>query len=156
MLCLLSALSLCSWCIACKYGSISRSKGVFSAFWGVCVGLCGLRALRGLWGFCVREWLGGLKACCDFLQNLSFCPSVFLSCPAFVLLSRFASALGLWCCLCCGCWLSFPFGLYAKRKGAISCVLSWCVVGVLFGLDNVQVKSNIYLLFPPLRFSVCL
>ena len=29
--------------------------GVFSAFCGVCVGLCCLGALRGLWGF-VRVW----------------------------------------------------------------------------------------------------
>ena len=32
--CLLSALLLCLWCIALEYGSISRFKGVFSAFWG--------------------------------------------------------------------------------------------------------------------------
>ena len=38
-----------------RYGSISRFKGVFSAVCGVCVGLCGLWALRGLWGF-VRVW----------------------------------------------------------------------------------------------------
>ena len=30
------------------------------------VGLFVLRALRGLWGFCVREWLGGLKTFCVF------------------------------------------------------------------------------------------
>lgn len=36
----LSALSLCLWCIALKYGSVSRFKGVFSVVWGfvwVCV-----------------------------------------------------------------------------------------------------------------------
>ena len=47
----LSALSLCYWCVACKYGSISRFYGVFSEVWGCCVGLCGSGALRGLWGF---------------------------------------------------------------------------------------------------------
>ena len=52
---LLSALLLCLWCVVFEYGSISRSKGVFSDVWGCCVGLCGLRALRGLWGF-VRVW----------------------------------------------------------------------------------------------------
>ena len=61
--CLLSVISLCAWCISLKYGSISRFKGVFSGFWGFRVGLYCLGALRGLWGFCVREWLGGLKAC---------------------------------------------------------------------------------------------
>ena len=52
---LLSALLLCLWCITCKYGSISRFKGVFSGFCGVRVGLCCLRALLGLCGF-VRVW----------------------------------------------------------------------------------------------------
>ena len=47
----LSALLLCSRCVACKYGSISRFKGVFRGFYGACVGLCWLRGLRGLWGF---------------------------------------------------------------------------------------------------------
>ena len=44
----------CAWCIACKYGSISRFKGVFRWFYGVCVGLFGLRVLLGFWGFCAR------------------------------------------------------------------------------------------------------
>ena len=34
--------------------------------WGFRVGLCGFSALRGLCGFCVREWLGGYKARCVF------------------------------------------------------------------------------------------
>ena len=51
----LSSFSLCPWCVACKYAFISRFKGVFSVVYVVCVGLCGLRALRGLWGF-VRVW----------------------------------------------------------------------------------------------------
>ena len=51
----LSALSLCLWCVVLEYALISRFKGVFSAVWGCCVGLCGLRALRGLCGF-VRVW----------------------------------------------------------------------------------------------------
>ena len=45
---------LCLWCVACKYGLISRFKGVFSAVWAFGVGLYCLRALRGLWGFCTR------------------------------------------------------------------------------------------------------
>ena len=57
--CLLSALLLRSRCVACKYGSISRFKGVSSVVWGFCVGLLGLGALRGLCGFCVRVELGG-------------------------------------------------------------------------------------------------
>ena len=45
-----------------EYGSISRFKGVFSAFLLFRVGLCCLGALRGLWGFCARVELGGLEA----------------------------------------------------------------------------------------------
>ena len=48
---LLSSFSLCLWCIVLEYALISRFKGVFSGFWGCCVGLCCLRALRGLCGF---------------------------------------------------------------------------------------------------------
>ena len=62
MLSLLSALLLYACRVACKYGSISRFEGVFSAFWGFRVGLCCLGGLRGLWGFCTRVELGGLEA----------------------------------------------------------------------------------------------
>ena len=55
----LSALLLCLWCIMLECGSVSRFKGVFSAFYGVRVGLCCFSALRGLWGFCARVELGG-------------------------------------------------------------------------------------------------
>ena len=58
----LSAFSLCLWRIMLEYGFISRFKAVFGAVYGVCVGLCCLRALRGLCGFCARVELGGLKA----------------------------------------------------------------------------------------------
>ena len=61
----------CLWCITLEYGSIWLLKGVFSGFCGADVCLYGLRSLRGLWGFCVREWLGGFGACCVFC--LSFC-----------------------------------------------------------------------------------
>ena len=52
---LLSALSLCLWCAALEICLYSHFEGVFGVVRGVCVGLCGLRALRGLCGFCVRE-----------------------------------------------------------------------------------------------------
>ena len=97
--------------------------GGFRGFWGCCVGLCWLGALRG---FCVREWLGGFGACCVcalLFVLLSFrfllfssCPLFFSFRPAFVLLPCLASALGLWVCLCCGCWLSFPFGRLQIQK----------------------------------------
>ena len=59
---LLPALSLCLWCVVYKYGSISRFKGVFSGFWAFRVGLCVLRALRGLCGFCTRVELVGFMS----------------------------------------------------------------------------------------------
>ena len=57
--CVPSLFLLCSWCIACKYASISRFKGVFRGFWGFRVGLCCLGGLLGLCGFCARVELGG-------------------------------------------------------------------------------------------------
>ena len=60
---LLVASLLCSLCVVLEYAFISRFKGVFSAFWGEDVYLYGLMSLSGLWGFCVRERLGGLKDC---------------------------------------------------------------------------------------------
>ena len=52
---LLSALLLFPWCVVCKYGSISRFKGVFRGFPLLDVGLYCSGALRGLCGF-VRVW----------------------------------------------------------------------------------------------------
>lgn len=119
--------------VACEYGFISHFKGVFSAFWGADVCLYGFGALRGLWGFCVRERLGGFGACCVFRLSFS---SLFLSCPAFVLLlSCFPAWLLL---LVLSCFLGFV-GLAvgflslsdytqkerALRVGASSLVLLW-------------------------------
>ena len=96
---------LCLWRVGFECGSISRFKGVFSAVYGVCVGLCGLRALRGLCGFCVREWLGGLKACgvfaLRFLLLLLCLPPFMLvvllcsGCLSFVLLHCLCGSLGV-------------------------------------------------------------
>ena len=78
------------------------------------MGLCCLGDLLGLCGFCVRERLGGLEACCVFaflfilfvLLPLSFCLSFYLFAPAFVLLSLcFCVCYPLLVLLSC---LSFP------------------------------------------------
>ena len=124
MLCLLSALSLCLWCAACKYGSISRFKGVFSGFWAFRVGLCCLGALRGLCGFCTRVELGGFMACCVFA------PVFIFFCPCFLLLLLCLPPFMLVVLLCSGClslsscivfvalwvWLLFPFPFRTTRK----------------------------------------
>lgn len=134
----LSALPLCLWSVTLEYGSISRFKGVFSAVCGVCVGLFAWRALRGLCGFCVREWLGGLEACGVF------CLSFSLFVPVFLSFSLFAYLLGL--CLCCSLlvllsvlfvlvclWsLLFPFPFRTKRKKSAFVLRSffawfWCL-----------------------------
>ena len=93
------------------------------------MGLCCSGALRGLWGFCVREWLGGLKACGVFASVFLVFP---LLCLPFHLFTCFLSftlsalfwlsffcplALSLWL-FGCGCCFLFPCGIYAKRKGA--------------------------------------
>ena len=59
---LLSALLPFVRCDALEICLYSRFKGVFSAVWGADVYLYGLRSLRGLCCFCVREWLGGFMA----------------------------------------------------------------------------------------------
>ena len=131
---LLSALSLCSWCVVLEYALISRFKGVFRGFCGACVGLCCSGALRGLWGFCTRERLGGLKACCVFapvflLLLLCLPPFmlVVLLCSGCLSLSSCIVFVALWV------WLLFPFPFRTTRKkkgrkGFALCVLSSCVV----------------------------
>ena len=101
---LLSSLSLCAWCVVFEYGSISRFKGVFSGFWAFRVGLCCLGALRGLWGFCVREWLGGFTACCVFASIFPLLCLLFYLFTCF--LSFILSAL-FWLSFACPLALSF-------------------------------------------------
>ena len=88
----------------------------------------------------MREWLGGLKACGDFLQNLSFCPFVFLSCPAFVQLSCLASCLACFPALCLvflALWIGFlSLSDYTQKERAqsgfaSSLVLLWACLDVL-------------------------
>ena len=85
------------------------------------VGLYCLRALRGLWGFCVREWLGGLEACGVFAFIYPF---VCLSFYAFALLLSFcvcSPLLVLLSCLSCFVFVGAAFSLtdeQTKRKGA--------------------------------------
>ena len=140
--CLLSSPLLCLWCIALEYGFISRFKGVFSGFWGADVYLYGFGVLRGLWGFCVREWLGGYMACGVFASIFSFFHLLRLSSGALSLLSLacplgcLASALGLVISLFVGCCcFFFPYGRMRKKKGRkvfLRPLLSCC--GLLFPL----------------------
>lgn len=115
---LLSALSLCLWWVSPEYGSISRFKGVYSAVWGVRVGLCCLGALRGLCGFCTRVELGGLKACGVFAPiypflclPLSLFVPVSLSLPIFSALSLLSSGCPVVLSLML-CVFFFPFGVF--------------------------------------------
>lgn len=130
---LLSVLLLFAWCVVLEYGPISRFKGVFSAVWSCCVGLYCLGALRGLWGFCVREWLGGFMACCVFALLFLLFASVFLlfasvcllSLPifwgfAFVVLGLSSCLPCLLLCLCgfvCAV-VSFSLSDYAQKERA--------------------------------------
>ena len=140
--CLLSSPLLCLWCIALEYGSISRFKGVFRGFCGVGVYLCGFGALRGLWGFCARVELGGLKACGVFASVLSLLSSLLLLLSLFLpsLLVLLSSACPL-ACLVCSCVIVgfgflFPFRYIRKKKGRNSLrpLLSCCglVMGLLY------------------------
>ena len=153
--CLLSALLHCACRVACKYGSVSRFKGVFSGFWGVGVYLYRFGVLRGLWGFCARVELGGYMTCGVFASILSsfvlflvlylvlllLCLPFFLPlCSCFLCLS---SCPLLVLSLFVGCCFFFPYGLYAKRKGAPCwCVLSCPVVGCGFVMQNMASRSR--------------
>ena len=118
---LLFALSLFAWCVACKYAPISRFKGVFSAFWGCCVGLCCLGGLLGLCGFCARVELGGYKTCGVFaFVFILLCPLVqlspvlllgFLPCLLSISLSCFLGFVA-WLLALVGLLFLFPFGYY--------------------------------------------
>ena len=154
MLSLLAALLLCSRCVACKYGSISRFKGVFRGFYGVRVCLCCFGALRGLCGFCARVELGGLKACRVFRLSFSSFVLVFalLLCYlpifwgfAFVVLclSSCIVFVGLWVCFF---RFFLPCGLHAKRKGAkcFPCVLSCPAVGLFIGFEIVRLSPAVH------------
>ena len=105
------------------------------------MGLCGLRALLGLCGFCTRVELGGLKACgvfaFVFLLLLLCLPPfmlVVLLCSGCLSLSSCIVFVALWV------WLLFPFPFRTTRKkkgrkGFAPCVLSSFVVG-LFGCSD--------------------
>ena len=134
----LSALSLCLWCVTLEYGSISRFKGVFRGFYGVCVGLCCLRALRGLCGFCARVELGGLKACSVFRLSFPLFSSLFLSFPLF-------SSLFLSCPLLSSLFLlssCSPAWLPALPAFLLFVLLSW-LCGLAFGVGWVVVSFSL-------------
>lgn len=144
--CILVAFLLCSWCVACKYGSISRFKGVLAGFvgfvwvcvaWVLCVACVAFVCVR-----CLAVL--GLVACLPCFLSfrfllLSSCPA-FASSPAWLpalpafLLFGFVACSGF---LFGGCCFLFPYGLYAKRKGAPCwCVLSSCVVCCCYAFAN--------------------
>ena len=130
-----------SFCpLACfAFGGLPANMPLFRVFRGFLawfllfrVGLLGLGALRGLWGFCVREWLGGYMTCGDFLQNLSFCPFVFFFSPLVLLSpalllgflpcllsSSLSCFLGFvaWLLVLVGLLFLFPFRTIRKKKG---------------------------------------
>ena len=112
-------------------------RAFLARFWAFRVGLCCLRALLGLCGFCTRVELGGLKACCVFAPIFIVLPLVLSFCPAF-LLSVFLPLFILFACLVCSCVLvafvvvSFSLSDYTQKERAqVLCVLSCPVVGLL-------------------------
>ena len=162
MLCLLSALSLCPWCVVFEYGSISRFKGVlegFGRFVWVCVACVLCLACGALYAWIVRRIYGLLRVCLPFCllcscfsSSLPFVfPCLSSGCPVLVILPILSICfvfVGLWVC----CWVFFfPCGLYAKRKGAkvLPCVLACLVVGCFIWLllcipRTRQVSARLY------------
>ena len=85
--------------------------------WLLCA--CGVRRIKGLLRVCLRFYL-------SCLHLLLFAPA-FISFPAFFACPLVLCLSSLFVGCCC---FFFPFGMYAKRKGAIPCVLSRSVVGL--------------------------
>ena len=135
------------YCFAFQICFISHFKGVFGGFWGVCGGLCCLGALRGLCGFCARERLGGFGACGVFRLSFS---SLFLYCPAFVLLLSCFPAWLLLLVLSCFLgfvglavgFLSLSDGFRNKKKGRVLRPFLRC----LFALILLDINPYIFLL----------
>ena len=140
---LLSALLLCSRCVAYKYGSISRSKGVLECFpcWMyVCIACVLCVDCVALYACGVRRFYGLLRVCPCFSLFLYVCPAFILlpcvSVPALLCLS-FCLVFPFLLCLCgsLGVLLGFLFPLRTirKKKGRKGCPLRpllSCVVGV--------------------------
>ena len=93
-------------------------------------------ALRGLWGFCVREWLGGFGACCVFALVFPLFALIFHS-FALLLSSCFASCPFTFFALVVFV-VSFSLSDYTDkkkgRKGFAPCVLLCPVVGCFIWL----------------------
>ena len=112
-------------CICLEICLISHFKAVFRGFCGADVYLYGLRSLRGLWGFCVREWLGGFMACGVFclyvILSFAFCFLLLSSCPAFASSPAWLPALPAFLLFVLFSWLCglafFPFRTIRKKKG---------------------------------------
>ena len=114
------------------------------------MGLCCLRVLRGLRGFCTRVWLGGLKTFCVFaFLFILFVPMFPLLCLSFYLFTASCPFVLRWSgclssplvCPLVFLWVfvfSFSLADYTqKRKGApFWCVLSCPVVGLLAVLKH--------------------
>ena len=135
------------YCFAFQICFISHFKGFLARFWGADACLYGFGSLRGLWGFCVRERLGGFGACGVFRLSFS---SLFLSCPAFVLLLSCFPAWLLLLVLSCFLgfvglavgFLSLSDGFRNKKKGRVLRPFLRC----LFALILLDINPYIFLL----------
>ena len=137
---LLSALSLCLWCVGFEYGLISRFKGVLARFCGVCVGLCGFVWLAcfawlvGLLYACgVRRFKGLWRVCLRFSSFALVFASFYARCPSLLWLSFFV----LLHCLCGSLGVvvvSFSLSDYTQKERAqvlaSSLVLLWACLYV--------------------------
>ena len=100
-------------------------RAFLGGFYGACVGLCWLRALRGLCGFCARVELGGFMACGVF-------PLIYLFiCLSFYLFTCFLSFI-----LSALFWLSFGCPL------VLSCLFLWSLLLFLFPLRTIRKKKG--------------
>ena len=142
---LLSALTLCSRCIACEYAFICVFKAVLAGFMGfvwVCVACVLCLACAALYACGVRRFYGLLRVLpfvffsCPLVLLSSCSPAWLPALPAFLLFVLFSCPLALSCLFLCPCGslgFLFPLRTIRKkkgRKGFAPCVLSSCVVSV--------------------------
>lgn len=122
-------------------------RAFLGRFYGVCVGLCCLRALRGLCGFLcacgVRRFKGLRRICLSFslfvpvflsFSLFAYLLGLYLCCPRLVLLY----ALFVLVCLWVLCFL-FPLRTIRKKKGRAVLVrplFVCCGLLLLFGFNS--------------------
>lgn len=108
--------------IPAKYALFRILRGFLEGFYGACVGLCCLRALRGLWGFVRVRCLAvlGLVACLPFFLSLCSCFYLFSCFPCLSSCPLLVFTLFVGCSWVSFVWVVVSFSLtdYTQKERA--------------------------------------